>query len=912
MGNPTVAEFCAGQRWVSETEPELGLGTVVEVPDRQVRLLFPAVGEMRLYAAAGAPLRRVEFEVGSEVEDHEGQRLRIEEVRDDEGVLTYVGGGLEIPEALLSDRLQFGGAMDRLLAGDFDLLQEYDLRRRVFDFNHNWSQSEVRGFIGGRIDLIPHQLHVAHEVSARLVPRVMLSDEAGLGKTVEAGLILHRLRRAGRAERVIILVPESLLHQWFVEMLRKFNLFFHIYDSERCNATTTVSEGGNPFLDEQLVLCSLDFLVHDSEMAEHAAKAGWDLAVVDEAHHLTIEGENGDAYAVVEALSANSNGLLLLTATPEQLGLDSHFARLRLLDPDRYRDIKDLEDQSQDFVRMAEVAAALNDNDKLSPAQRDLLAELPGIDLDSMSRSELLAGILDRHGPGRVIFRNTRASVKGFPKRKAHLIPLETPSGNDELARDPRVIWLVEWLENNSDDKALVICRTQELTMGLEAALRKHTSVRCGVFHEGLTLIQRDRNAAWFAEEDGARLLICSEIGSEGRNFQFVQNLVLFDLPDDAELLEQRIGRLDRIGQKGTIQIHIPYLLGGEGEILARWYHEGLGAFERNPPAGGEMMRIFTDELAQLSSADSLEDLTDFLQRVRRKHEELDHQMETGRDRLLELASHNPENSARIAETIRQADLDSGAEQLLFDVLDIHDVSVDELGRRTYSIDNRRFSGESFPGLPRDFLVGTFDRNLALAREDLHLLSPDHPVFDGALELLVTSGTGNCSFGFWETDEDPSLLLETLFVLEPMAASHLDVGRFLPPTPLRILVDPTGAMLEEEVPALKSGSPQTLIEKPRVRKNLLPKMLASAEKHAETQARGIQATAAANMRRKIQSEIDRLLALKKVNPDVRDEEIQISCQQLEELSEAISHARVRLDAVRLIWKGGSIDPISNC
>ena len=106
------------------------------MPDRQVRLLFPAVGEMRLYAAAGAPLRRVEFEVGSEVEDHEGQRLRVEEVRDDEGVLTYVGGGLEIPEALLSDRLQFGGAMDRLLAGDFDLLQEYDLRRRVFDFNH--------------------------------------------------------------------------------------------------------------------------------------------------------------------------------------------------------------------------------------------------------------------------------------------------------------------------------------------------------------------------------------------------------------------------------------------------------------------------------------------------------------------------------------------------------------------------------------------------------------------------------------------------------------------------------------------------------------------------------------------------------------------------------------------------------
>ena len=114
--------------------------------------------------------------------------------------------------------------------------------------------------------------------------------------------------------------------------------------------------------------------------------------------------------------------------------------------------------------------------------------------------------------------------------------------------------------------------------------LQEIINVNCAHFHEGMTLLQRDRSAAYFSEDEGARILICSEIGSEGRNFQFAHHLVLFDLPDDPELLEQRIGRLDRIGQTETINIHVPYKKGSRGEFLARWYHEGLGAFEHSLP----------------------------------------------------------------------------------------------------------------------------------------------------------------------------------------------------------------------------------------------------------------------------------------------------------------------------------------
>ena len=172
---------------------------------------------------------------------------------------------------------------------------------------------------------------------------------------------------------------------------------------------------------------------------------------------------------------------------------------------------------------------------------------------------------------------------------------LETPGcrARLDLAKDPRVLWLVELLRKLDPQKVLLISRSIEKAEALDAALRRHLAINTGVFHEGLTLVQRDRNAAWFAEPDGARLLICSEIGSEGRNFQFAHHLVLFDLPLNPELLEQRIGRLDRIGQAEDIQIHVPFLAHSPQEVLARWYHEGLNAFESNLEGGNELLLQF-------------------------------------------------------------------------------------------------------------------------------------------------------------------------------------------------------------------------------------------------------------------------------------------------------------------------------
>src|SRR5678815_3019258 len=276
-------DFHPGQRWISESEPELGLGSILRLTPRTVIVEFRGSGEQREYARNNAPLRRVRFRAGDTIQNRKGKALTIQSLTEEHGLLRYKSGKQEFHEEDLSDTISFNKPEERLFAGQFDPPNVFDLRVAALQHQYRRRKSPVRGFLGGRIDLLPHQLYIASEVSSRLAPRVLLADEVGLGKTIEACLILHRLILTGRAQRVLILVPESLVHQWFVELLRRFNLWFHIFDEERCEAID----------------------------------AGWDLVVVDEAHHLGWSPEQpSPEYAVVESLSRRTSGLLLLTATP--------------------------------------------------------------------------------------------------------------------------------------------------------------------------------------------------------------------------------------------------------------------------------------------------------------------------------------------------------------------------------------------------------------------------------------------------------------------------------------------------------------------------------------------------------------------------------------------------------------------
>ena len=185
------------------------------------------------------------------------------------------------------------------------------------------------------------------------------------------------------------------------------------------------NDSQNPFLEEQLVLCSIETLTRNEQWAEAITAVDWDLLVVDEAHHYEWTPDRvSEEYAIIEKLSERSDGLILLTATPEQMGIEGHFARLRLLDVNRYPNLEDFIEEHTHYNEVAKVAdwvfhrKALTE--KAKALLRDLLVEVSEDAFEALleDRDKLLEALVDRHGTGRVIFRNTRKALKGFPKRK--------------------------------------------------------------------------------------------------------------------------------------------------------------------------------------------------------------------------------------------------------------------------------------------------------------------------------------------------------------------------------------------------------------------------------------------------------------------------------------------------------------
>lgn len=929
-----------GQRWISESEPELGVGVVVDTAPDRIFLFFRATNTLRQYAAGSAPIKRVEFGIGDRITLHSGETHEVTNVeKGADSLFLYTCGKSVIPETELSDTLTFSGPEERLLIGQVSTNEAFELRYESHRRRHQVRHSPVRGFVGGRIDLIPHQLYVAQEAASRLRPRVLLSDEVGLGKTIEAGLILHRLVRSGRVGRCLILVPSPLIHQWFVELLRRFNLLVSIYDEERCVAIESGEEGTNPFLDEQIILCPVDLLVEKPQRALQATEAGWDLLIVDEAHHLAWSPtEASPQYAVVENLANQVEGLILLTATPEQLGEEGHFARLRLLDPDRYGNLERFLEERKEYQKTAQLAASLTEKKPLSPAQVKSLRSLKIGDAsllekviagDDSARQSVLEELLDRHGPGRVMFRNTRNVVKGFPKRKAffHEVPAVADrllnewkhDNGDETATlslkgDPRIEWLLDFLSTGTTrkkkaapDKVLLICRTREKALALEQQLKTRVNLKIALFHEELSLLQRDRNAAWFAEPDGASLLICSEIGSEGRNFQFAHHLVLFDLPLDPDLLEQRIGRLDRIGQKQDISLHIPAPKGSVMELLAAWHHEGLHSFEKTCHGGQEILTHFRSKLEKLiAKPGKAGDLSSLLKEVAAYRDTIRKKLEKGQDLLLQMNSFRPERAKSIVEQIRNVDGDEDLEEYLQKALDHLAIPIEELAPRTYRIVPPSHARDVLPGLTENGLSVTADRQRALSREDIGFLSWDHPLITGAIDTLVAGEEGNTAFAVWNSATAQAVYLEAIFILEPIAPKELQADRFLPPTPVRVVIDVKGedvsGDLSLEIADLREGSIFTLLDNPRIKRKLVPAMVQNSRDQAAKKAAVIIESSLSRMKNLLGGELERLKDLQKVNDHISDKEVESMASQIENLTNSLKAAPIRLDALRLIWR----------
>ena len=964
--------FYPGQRWISDSESDQGLGTVTSVEGRFVTIVFTATGDARQYAIDNAPLTRVIFNAGDNIPSHEGWSLTVESFEENDNLLTYfgvrqdTGETCSLKEMMIDHFIKFNKPHDRLLNGQIDRLDWFRLRKDCLHHQFNQQQSDLTGLSGGRVSLIPHQLYIAEEVGSRFAPRVLLADEVGLGKTIEAGLIIHQQLVTGRAKRVLIIVPESLMHQWLVEMLRRFNLQFSIFDESRCVETSDNNEDENPFSTEQLVLVNLGFITKNPRWYEAMIDEEWDLMVVDEAHHLSWQQDNASIeYQCVEQLAQTIPGVLLLTATPDQLGHEGHFARLRLLDPDRFFDYQKFTEEELHYTEVADAANTLITDEPLASEQittlttllheTDVSAHIAAINHPEQSeqknaRQHILDQLLDRHGTGRILFRNSRNTIKGFPGRELHSVPLAMPeayqdsinelllSGTAEDLKsqtqakliftpeilfsldshedwydiDPRVDYLIELLQSLKKEKVLVICAHAQTAIDLETALRVKEGMRAAVFHEGLSIFERDRAAAYFAQdEDSAQVLLCSEIGSEGRNFQFAHHLVLFDLPRNPDLLEQRIGRLDRIGQTETIRIHVPYFEDSAQSLLFKWYKQALNAFEHTCITGHSVFQAFGEKLFDLALSASWDsnEAQLLLKESHEKHLTIKQDLETGRDKLLELHSSGQGKAHALVEKIEKLDQQIHLPQFMFQLLDVFGIQQDDKADNSIALQpSEHMLCTNFPSLPEDGTTITFNRHTALAVENYQLITWDHPMVRGAMDLVLSDEIGNSSIGLLKNPALPAgtFFLECIFTLEAIAPSNLQLGRYLPTTPIRILVDKNGNDLADKVSEtvldqqLSPVKKQVALQLVKALRSQVAPLVAKAEAHAEQQVSTIVQKALIGMQAAMDEEHQRLSALKAINPSVRQQEVDFILMQKKALAEYIEKAKIQFEAVRLI------------
>jgi len=925
-----VESFAVGQRWLSESETELGLGMITQVEGRRLAVLFPATDEIRYYASHTAPLVRYQLKTDERGQHADGWFFTVRGMDEKAGILTYTvapesepENTTAVPETQLAHQVAAGQALTRFMAGKADRLDMYQLRQQAHQHLQALQQSQATGLLSARVQLLPHQLFVASKVADRYEPRVLLADEVGLGKTIEAGMIIQRRLLSGRSKRILIVVPENLIHQWLVELKRRFALDFSVFDAERCEQAEI--DSSNPFDTEQRIIVSEHMLTHE-RWADALKTSQWDLLVVDEAHHLAPETAG---FQAVQQLSEQSRALLLLTATPEQSGSEAHFKRLQLLDPARFNDFAAFQQEQQSYQDWAPCAVALSEQ---APLGKDIQAQLEDILNEKVAtqptaeeRQRLLDKLLDMHGTGRVMFRNSRQHVGGFGQRVLHTYDLPAQpeaeldgdmddgldAGLDSFRHwmeDVRIDWLLTYLKAHRSEKTVLICRSAEQVLDIAEALRVQAGIHAAVFHEQLSLTERDRAAAFFAsEEDGSPILLCSEIGSEGRNFQFAQHLVLFDLPTHPDLLEQRIGRLDRIGQHGDINIHVPVCEGSDEAVLLPWFRDGMQAFEKPNAIGHAIYERYQIELDKV--LDNPQKLPDFIAMTTAFASELKQQSEAGRDRLQELNACRADQAEDILKMVTDAEQTDALEHFVFAFFERFGIDFESLSEGVwFARPSEHMRIPALPGLPDDGFPITFSRTVAMHREDVAFMSWDHPLVRSALDVLVEDHHGSTCVGVLNNAALPAgtWFLELSFGSTVTAPPELVAQAFYPLQKIRVLMDAKGRELTTKVPSKALDQQCKFVEKKAARQLMkqlraeCQQLISEAWPLAEQQQQSLVAQAQTQAQSQLSAQQQRLEELQARNPSIRPAEIAAVQQRLTDIQAVLAQPQLSLDAIRLI------------
>lgn len=559
----------------------------------------------------------------------------------------------------------------------------YGLRLQAAYLRHAYRYDPMSGLSNARVEPKLHQVFAAHRVTSKLRPRMILADEVGLGKTIEAGLIVKELRARQYIKRVLVVCPASLQHQWQYEMESKFNEEFEIYNRDAVRFLGR--DGSNPWEKGKGVITSYAFAVRSNNM-EQIVEADWDLIIFDEAHRVRrmragTKIRETKAYKMAKLLQDRVFGLLLLTATPMQLHPYELYSLIDLIYSNLQADFDDFERERYNLnnaMRVLQEWTTVPEIERLSTMTllQSWLELKSTINIDTLNvdekRMQLINDLVERHPMGHVLIRNRKSVIGGFAGRTALRIPVELTEEELELYNDISEYIRLSYNRADKDEKKAVgftMTIYQKLLTSSSTALqesfkkrviklREQGSIRRGksitenkinelrelddisegldhskeaiignsdrdseiqelegyidrldqirdskvdmlineivspildknpsekiliftgfintqkflqeklksvgyevtIFNGQIDLSEKERSVQRFRQQ--AQIMITTEAGGEGRNFQFAHIMVNYDLPWNPMKVEQRIGRLDRIGQTRKVQIYNLY-----------------------------------------------------------------------------------------------------------------------------------------------------------------------------------------------------------------------------------------------------------------------------------------------------------------------------------------------------------------
>lgn len=702
-----------------------------------------------------------------------------------------------------------------------------------------------------RIEPKHHQVSVAIRALEKSQPRLILADEVGLGKTIEAGLILKELRARGVVDRVLIITPANLVTQWQHELSLKFNEHFLYANSDWINSVQERrGPDHNPWSSGGNLICSMQYARLDRNR-EAIAAAQWDLVIVDEAHHARRHSESGSnkGYLLLEGLRDRVPGLLLLTATPMQLHDYELYSMIELVSPGLFSGYLEFRNARGELRRLNEHMAWLmrpaSDRDR-PPELAAYLQEI-GAPNDIVvlrpdrpeERAKLIAWSEEHHRLSEALVRNRKAEVGGFTQRLARRIPVHPTDAEQDLeaavqeyirrtyraspaaglvlvtfrkiltsstdalagAFDRRAERLLnregstEQLTDDMETAALVDdaldvppvsdvdSEVAELRLlakqarqttdskleGLDRALRdvfsenpdekvliftqfigtlemiskrlaRHHNV-VG-FHGGMSIAEKDAAARAFKGD--AQVMVSSEAGGEGRNFQFCHVLVNYDLPWNPMKVEQRIGRLDRVGQEKDVYIYNFELRGTLDQQILDVLDQRIQVFTETVGALDPILGDVEKQIERISLLDpeaAKEEFTRFeLDLETRLHQARDREHKL-RDFILDARSFRRDEVNSLLGTeprATPADLKRFVEAVLSPYptasITTSTESVSRVVLPPVLIERAR--QESGVRL-RDSYEGTFDHRAAISREDVDFFAFGHPMIEGLIQFFT-------------------------------------------------------------------------------------------------------------------------------------------------------------------------------